>query len=137
MFMNLYQRLIGDMNGLDIGVIVASIGYVAKCAAEVVQWIRDRRGQKLDQIFQDAINWVYVNGVQKKKKEEGDLTLEEGNEALNKAAAKAVENARAVGIDLEREVGAENIPARIQSVFAQIKAGLSRNNGNVESEVLK
>ena len=137
MFANLYQRLIGDMNGLDIGVIVASIGYVAKCAAEVVQWIRDRRGQKLDQIFQDAINWVYVNGVQKKKKEEGDLTLEEGNEALNKAAAKAVENARAVGIDLEREVGAENIPARIQSVFAQIKAGLSRNNGNVEPEVLK
>ena len=137
MFANMYQRLVGDMNGLDIGVIVASIGYVAKCAAEVVQWIRDRRGQKLDQIFQDAINWVYVNGVQKKKKEEGDLTLEEGNEALNKAAAKAVENARAVGIDLEREVGAENIPARIQSVFAQIKAGLSRNNGNVEPEVLK
>jgi hypothetical protein len=86
------QALLGTVGGLDIAAIVASIGYVARCTAEIVQWIRERRGQRIDQIFIDAIQWVYLNGVQRQKKEANGngLTLEQGKAALESASAKAV-----------------------------------------------
>jgi hypothetical protein len=122
------QGIIGSLGGLDIGVIVASLGYVAKCGTEIVQWLRDRKEQRIDQTILDAIQWVYINGVREQKANGNGLTIEQGNAALAAASEKAVLLAAKAGLDLEREVGADNIPSRVQSVFAQFKAALTPGN---------
>jgi NAD(P)H-hydrate repair Nnr-like enzyme with NAD(P)H-hydrate dehydratase domain len=126
--LELLQKIAGNVGGLDIGVIIVSLGYVARCGAEIFQWFRARKEQRIDQTILDAINWIYINKVQATKKNKGDLTLEEGNNALMGAADKAVELAEAAGIDLEKELGAGNVPARVQSVFARVKAALKTGN---------
>jgi len=124
-----FETIMGNMGGVDIGAIVAAIGYVVKVGIEIKNWYAERKEQRIDGIILDAINWVFVNKVQpqKRESENGKLTAEQSTEANAAAVAKAVAFADKAGI----AVDPETISGRVQGVFARFKAAVG-NNGQPE-----
>ena len=117
---------------MDIGAIIAAVGYAYRIGVEVKVWREQRREDRIDKVIMDAIQWVYVHIVQKQKKESpnGKLTAEQAAAANADAVAKAREFADAAGLALD----AAALPGRVQGVFSRVKAAL-RNNG--QPDILK
>ncbi len=129
---NLFNTLFGGFGGVDIGVLLASIGYLVRKGIEFKDWWDARKEQRLTCIIADAIQWVYVNRVQPIKKANGELTYQEGKEALDAAVAKTEELARQKGVKLDLFT----LPGRVQSTFAQIKAALENSGTSRQQEVI-
>lgn len=120
----LMEILTGNLGGVDIGVIIAAIGYAVKVGVEVKDWYIQRKEERIDRIILDAINWVYVNRVQKQKKEGGSLTAEQANQANAEAVHKTMELANSLGVTVETE----GLAGRVQSVFSTIKEAVRSGN---------